>query len=147
MSSPRRASGFFSEGSSAGFILCMISDMMGAAKSQDIRADAIHPCAQQIQYREGAVSVSLKSLFRFLLPAFVFCLLLGAASAEKTVVMLYLCGSNLESQYGLASRDLQEILDSGYDRDETEVLVLSGGSRVWHYGMDTERTSLYRVSP
>ena len=91
--------------------------------------------------------MSLKSLFRFLLPAFVFCLLLGAASAEKTVVMLYLCGSNLESQYGLASRDLQEILDSGYDRDETEVLVLSGGSRVWHYGMDTERTSLYRVSP
>jgi len=48
----------------------------------------------------------------------VFLLVLCSAAlsmAEKTTIMVYLCGSNLESMYGSATADLQEMLTSGMD--------------------------------
>ena len=68
-------------------------------------------------------------------PVLLLCLLLaGIACAEKTTLMVYMCGSNLETEYALASRDLQEMMNSGYDRTSTEILILAGGSRKWATG-------------
>ena len=43
----------------------------------------------------------------------------------KTTVMIYLCGSNLESQFGAATKDLYEILRSGFDEKCTNVVVMA----------------------
>ena len=65
----------------------------------------------------------------------------GAASPEapkeaelpsKTTLMLYMIGSDLEAQAGAATRDLQEILESGVELNKVNVVVYAGGSPHWH---------------
>ena len=52
-------------------------------------------------------------------------------SRRKLTLMVYMCGSNLESQYGLASEDIKEMLASGVNDQEVSVLVMTGGSTNW----------------
>jgi len=66
-----------------------------------------------------------------LLCLFLLLLLPAAALAEKTTVMVYLCGSNLESMYGSATADLQEMLASGMNPDDVNLVVMAGGSNTW----------------
>ena len=54
-----------------------------------------------------------------------------AAAKKATTVMVYLCGSNLESDYGSAVNDVTEMLTSGFSTDDTQVYILAGGSQSW----------------
>ena len=52
-----------------------------------------------------------------------------AQSVEgKVTLMLYMCGSSLESERGYASGDLAEVMASGFDEQKVTVLVMAGGS-------------------
>lgn len=51
---------------------------------------------------------------------------------ETTTLMIYMIGSDLEAQAGAATRDLQEILESGVNREQVNVVVYAGGSPHWH---------------
>lgn len=46
--------------------------------------------------------------------------------------MIYMVGSDLESQYQAASTDIEEMLDSGYDESKMNVLIYTGGCSNWH---------------
>ena len=46
-------------------------------------------------------------------------------------VFVYMVGSDLEASYGYATRDMQEMTDSGIDFSKTNLLVYAGGSRMW----------------
>ena len=60
-----------------------------------------------------------KSLF---LAVFLLMVLCAAyASAETTTVMVYMCGSNLETLYSAATTDVQEIQYSGLNSSQTTV--------------------------
>ena len=59
----------------------------------------------------------------------------GEASRRLTL-MIYVCGSNLESGYGSASSDIQEMIDAGGAGDGVSVLVMTGGTRYWAMGYD-----------
>ena len=50
---------------------------------------------------------------------------------NKGVMMLYMVGSNLETDYGMASMDLGEIVESGFDTDLMDVYVCTGGAKEW----------------
>ena len=63
----------------------------------------------------------------------------------KTTVMIYLCGSNLESQFGAATKDLYEILRSGFDEKCTNVVVMAGGTKTWQCGFDSKKTSILEI--
>lgn len=65
---------------------------------------------------------------------------------KKLTIMIYMCGSNLESESGAASRDLQEILRTGYNTDEVNVLAMLGGSAKWWGGFPAKETSIYDVA-
>ena len=65
-----------------------------------------------------------------------------AESSRELTLMIYMCGSNLESEYGSATADMQEILQSGFDAKKTTVLVMAGGSESWHVGLDPEEISI-----
>ncbi len=67
-------------------------------------------------------------------------------------LMVYLCGSNLESSPGssqnsyCASRDLVEIAQSGFDETAVNVIVMAGGADQW--GIDAipaRTTGLYQI--
>ena len=54
------------------------------------------------------------------------------ARAERTV-MLYLCGSNLETSAGMATYNLEQILRANYSSGEkVKFVVMTGGSKEWH---------------
>lgn len=46
-------------------------------------------------------------------------------------IMVYMNGSDLESEFGAATDDLVEMLDSGLDSRNANVLILTGGANRW----------------
>ena len=58
-----------------------------------------------------------------------------ADAAEETwVVYWYLCGSDLESNYGAATEDLMEMLDVQLP-DNVQVVIETGGASMWQNEM------------
>lgn len=51
---------------------------------------------------------------------------------EKTTLMIYMIGSDLEAQAGVGTRDLMEMAASGVDLNKVNVVVYAGGSPHWH---------------
>ncbi len=71
----------------------------------------------------------------------------AAGNTEKTyTVMIYMIGSDLESQIGAATRDLQEIQMSGVDFEQVNVLVYTGGSARWNTNVPTETSTVLDLS-
>lgn len=63
-----------------------------------------------------------------------------AVSPEKDMtIMIYMIGSNLESNMGKATSDLEEISNSGYDAQNLNVIVYTGGSRRWTGGVPNNK--------
>ncbi len=56
----------------------------------------------------------------------------GSEDAVLTL-MVYMCGSDLESICGSAARDLSEMALSGCDSGKVNVVVMTGGAQKWHY--------------
>ena len=55
---------------------------------------------------------------------------------RKLTLMVYMCGSNLESSYGLASSDIEEMLFAKCSTDEVSVLLMTGGAQHWSMGFN-----------
>lgn len=55
---------------------------------------------------------------------------INVTSGSKTV-MIYMVGSDLESEHDAASTDIDEILSSGYDAGAMHVLLYTGGCKRW----------------
>ena len=53
------------------------------------------------------------------------------SAPEKTTVMVYMIGSDLESKSGACSADLTEIRESGIDLEQNEVVIYTGGTTTW----------------
>lgn len=51
---------------------------------------------------------------------------------EKTTLMIYMIGSDLEAKGGSATADLKEIEESGIDLKKSDIVIYAGGSRKWH---------------
>ena len=49
----------------------------------------------------------------------------------KLTLMVYMCGSDLESKGGAASRDLVEMANSGFNSDDVNLVILTGGAKQW----------------
>ena len=68
-----------------------------------------------------------------------------AEPGRKLTLMVYLCGSNLESEYGSASADLREMMAAQADPQKVSVLVMAGGSSFWRTGFDSRQTSILEI--
>ncbi len=69
-----------------------------------------------------------------------------ASAADKITVMVYMCGSNLESDNGAATADIMEMLKSQFDPEQVNVIVMAGGSTRWWGNFPTDVTSIYEIS-
>ena len=68
------------------------------------------------------------------------------AEGERALtLMVYMCGSNLESEYGSASADIEEMLASGFDDRRVSLLVMTGGSERWKLGFDPDELTISEV--
>ncbi len=50
---------------------------------------------------------------------------------KQYTIMIYLNGSDLESENGYATDDINEILESGFDEENINVLIMTGGTQSW----------------
>lgn len=66
--------------------------------------------------------------------------------AKDMTLMVYLCGSNLESNGGAATRDVAEMLHAGYDPDRMNVVLMAGGSEKWFCGFPSESSGIYYLN-
>ena len=91
------------------------------------------------------------SVLFFCILLFLTCLLFsGSALSEtaqrKITVMVYMCGSNLESSYGSASSDIGEMQAANVDPREAGLLVLTGGSNIDTGDFSTETTKVLEIA-
>ena len=70
------------------------------------------------------------------------------AAQARWTVLVYLCGSNLESEMGAASDDIREMLASGAGASgAVNVLAATGGSARWQaYGISGARVQYYSLN-
>ena len=65
---------------------------------------------------------------------------------DKATVMLYMCGTDLETQAGMATSDLQEILNAEIS-DKVNIIVETGGTLRWRNNVIDNRTNQrYRLT-
>lgn len=65
---------------------------------------------------------------------------------DTVTLMLYVCGTDLESKSGMASSDLQEIASSRYG-DNVNVIVYTGGCKGWKTsGISTSVNQIYQLA-
>lgn len=50
----------------------------------------------------------------------------------KRTVMIYMIGSDLESKYLAATKDIDEIIDSSINYDDVNIVLYTGGAKKWH---------------
>lgn len=55
---------------------------------------------------------------------------LGSAGKDRTI-MVYMIGSDLESQSAAASLDITEMTEANFDPEHTKLLVYTGGTKKW----------------
>ena len=60
-------------------------------------------------------------------------------------VMVYMCGSNLESENGMASGDIAEMQQSSV-KDNIRFLVFTGGAEEWQRGISSDKNQIYCIS-
>ncbi|MCR5733063.1 MAG: hypothetical protein K6G22_00525 [Lachnospiraceae bacterium] len=65
--------------------------------------------------------------------------------AGSATILIYMNGSDLETKAGLASTDIEEMLDSGIG-DNVNVIIQTMGTKRWHdYGISSKTSQIYRV--
>ena len=91
----------------------------------------------------------MKRRWLCLLLALALCAFALPARAEQAAwtVLVYLCGSDLESQTGQASEDIREMLSSGAGASgAVNVLAATGGSARWQrYGISNTRVQYFNL--
>ena len=72
----------------------------------------------------------------------------ACAGAMRTSVLVYMSGSDLESEAASATADLREMIAAGIASDgEITILVETGGAEKWHTdGVDRRATQIHRVT-
>lgn len=62
-------------------------------------------------------------------------------------IMIYMIGSNLESEAGYASADIQEMIDSNFNTNDVRVLLYVGGTKKWQNTIfKTNENAIYEVT-
>lgn len=61
-------------------------------------------------------------------------------------IMIYMTGSDLESNHGAATKELQEMASLDINFGKTNVLVYTGGTRTWRAGIPSDRNTVIDLS-
>lgn len=65
---------------------------------------------------------------------------------DKVTIMVYMCGTDLESKYGMASNDLAEMAKASLN-DNVNIIVYTGGCEQWKTSAISNRTNqIYKVA-
>ena len=64
---------------------------------------------------------------------------------DQTTLMIYMCGTDLESRSGMATNDLKEIANAT-SSDQIDIIVYTGGCAKWQLnGISTKTNQIYQI--
>lgn len=64
---------------------------------------------------------------------------------DKVTIMVYMCGTDLESKYGMATKDLQEMLNAKLS-DKVNLIIETGGCSKWQNNVvSNAKNQIYKV--
>ena len=90
--------------------------------------------------------MKMKKMTALFLAFILFAAALPAVQAEtpkkKNTVMIYMCGTNLESVGRQGTGCLGDIMKSRFNKEEVNVVILAGGCVNWSYGYDVKQLTL-----
>lgn len=70
-----------------------------------------------------------------------------AEKLDAWTIMIYMCGNDLESDSGLASGDINEILSVSNQPDDVNIIIETGGAKRWNTsGVKTTELSRFHVA-
>ena len=97
--------------------------------------------------KNGIIRSSICIYVLTLIAAFCFIKIdFAIADVDRSLTLLvYMCGSDLESNHAAASKDLQEIKEACAGNERVSVLVMTGGSKQWSGGIDAAETAIYEI--
>ena len=65
---------------------------------------------------------------------------------DKVTIMVYMCGTDLESNYGMATSDLNEMANATINPNKVNIIVYTGGCARWKNSVVSSNTNqIYRV--
>lgn len=66
--------------------------------------------------------------------------------SDAWTIMIYMCGADLESESGLASGDIDEMLKVTGQSDKTNIIIQTGGAKTWKkYGISSSANQRYHI--
>ena len=66
---------------------------------------------------------------------------------DDVTVMVYICGSDLESENGMATADINEMLHANLNDEHVNIIVETGGAKKWNNSVISAKTNQrYRVT-
>lgn len=67
-------------------------------------------------------------------------------NTARNTIMIYIVGSDLESEYGNATVDMEEMQDAGIDTDVNNIIVYTGGASKWKMrGLSSKENAILRL--
>ena len=68
------------------------------------------------------------------------------SNMKSRTFMIYMVGSNLESESSMATYDLQDIERANIDLNENNVVLMVGGSKKWHNYVNANEIGIYELT-
>lgn len=65
----------------------------------------------------------------------------------KRTIMIYMIGSDLESKYLAATKDINEMIDIDVDLNDNNIIIYTGGSKIWYTeNIDSNKHTLLEIN-
>ena len=71
---------------------------------------------------------------------------ISGGGTKKRTMMIYISASNLESEVGAVTSDLNSIIPSRVDLDNMNVIIYAGGTKLWHNEFSSSENAIYELT-
>jgi hypothetical protein len=131
--------GSTSSGSSAGSTLSMLGSLLGGGYSSYQGASSGANAAWSGDNNTGRLNTSVSDKARAKRTV------IKGGGQDVVTIMVYMCGADLESRSGMASRDLQEMLAANVG-DNVNLIIYTGGAKQWQNNVVSSSTNqIYQI--
>ncbi len=126
-------------GSSAGSTLSMLGSLLGSGYSSYQGASSGANAAWSGEVNTGRLNTSVSDKARAKRTV------IKGNGQDTVTIMVYMCGADLESRSGMASRDLQEMLAANVG-DNVNLIIYTGGAKQWQNNVVSSSTNqIYQI--
>ena len=71
----------------------------------------------------------------------------GVQQKKAYTILIYMNGSDLETEYAAATEDLFEMLDSRFDDENINLIIFTGGAKKWHIdGIPNKDNAIFKMT-